>query len=305
MTAAGGVRVGITLPLDGPAGAAAAAEAAGFDLVAAGEHVAFHGPTPNAFVWLAAAAGATSRIRLVSTVTLLPQYPPVLAAKLAASLDHVSGGRFELGVGVGGEYPEEFRAVGVEPRQRGRRTDEAIAVLRALLDGEAASYDGEFTRFDGIRIRPAARQRPLPLWVAGRREAAMRRAGRSGDRWLPYLVTPEQLAAGLATARRHAEDAGRDPEAVRGAVFLWSAVDDDAEVARRTVVEGVGRTYDQDFSTLERYLVWGTPEGCAARVREYVDAGAEDVVISPAGPLGERGLELVAEARRHIVGGGG
>jgi probable F420-dependent oxidoreductase len=300
MTATGPVAVGLTLPLEDPAAFAAAAEEHGFDLVATGEHVAFHGPTANGFVWLAAAAGATRRIRLVSTVTLLPQYPAVLAAKLAASLDHVSGGRFELGVGVGGEYPEEFRAVGVDVGTRGRRTDEAIAVLRALLDGERGSFQGSFTAFDEIRILPAARQRPLPLWVAGRQEAAMRRAGRFADRWLPYLYTPEQLASSLATVRRYADEAGRSPDAVDGALFCWMAVDDDGDRARRTVVDVVSRVYAQDFSRLQHYLVAGTPEECAVRIAEYVEAGARAVVLSPAGELDEHRLGLLAEVRHRL-----
>lgn len=295
-------RVGITLPIDGAAELAVDAEERGFDFVTTGEHVAFHGPTPNAFVWLAAAAGVTSRIRLVSTVTLLAQYPPVLAAKLVASLDHISGGRFELGIGVGGEYPEEFRAVGVDPQQRGRRTDEAITVLRMLLGGERASFDGDHASFTDIRIRPAAVQAQVPFWVAGRREAAMRRAGRSGDVWLPYMYTPEQLASSLETVARHAEEAGRPADAVEGAVFLWTAVDDDHETARRTVIDVVGRVYAQDFSTLDRYLLFGTPETSAARVREYLDAGARSVVISPATSLDEHHLDLLTELRRELVG---
>jgi probable F420-dependent oxidoreductase len=293
--------LGISLPVDDPVPFAVAAEARGFDFVATGEHVAFHGPTPNAFVWLAAVAGATRRIGLVSSVTLLPQYPAVLAAKLVASLDHVSGGRFRLGVGIGGEYPEEMRAVGVDTRLRGRRTDEALVVLRTLLGGERASFSGEFTEFDGIRIRPASPQRHLPFWIAGRREASMRRAGRFGDVWMPYLCTPQQLAAGMASVAHHAEEAGR-PGAVEGAVYLWAAVDEDHETARRTVVENVGRVYAQDFSTLERYLLFGTPETCAARIREYVDAGARSVVISPASALDDRGLDLLSEVRRELGG---
>jgi probable F420-dependent oxidoreductase len=293
--------VGLVLPIDGAVEVAVAAEQRGFDFVATGEHVAFHGPTPNAFVWLAAAAGATRRIGLVSTVTLLPQYPAVLAAKLVASLDHVSGGRFQLGIGVGGEYPEEFRAVGVDVRQRGRRTDEAIAVLRALLGGQRTSFDGAFTTFDDLRVGPPSPQRHLPFWIAGRREAAMRRAGRYGDVWLPYMFTPEQLAASLRTVGRHAEDAGRPPDAVEGAVFLWAAVDDDHDTARRAVVDTVGRVYAQDFSTMERYLLFGTPDTAAARVREYLDAGARSVVISPATPLDDHRLDLFSDLRTRLV----
>lgn len=128
-------------------------------------------------------------------------------------------------------------------------------------------------------------------------------AGATSRIGLVSTVTLLRHADGLARVRGRAEEAGREPDACRGAVFLWTVVDDDAEVARRTVVERVSRTYAQDFSGLQRYLVSGTPEGCAARIREYVDAGAEDVVISPAAPLDGPGLELVAEVRRQLVRG--
>lgn len=296
--------VGITLPVGpGVADAARKAEELGFDFVATGEHVAFHGPTPNAFIWLAAAAGATTRIRLVSTVTLLAQYPAVLAAKLVASLDHVSAGRFELGVGVGGEYPEEFRAVGVDPRQRGRRTDESIAVLRSLLDGRRRSFHGQFTSFDDVRIAPPAHQRTIPLWVAGRREAAMRRAGRFADVWLPYLCTPDQLRRGLEVVHAEAVAAGRAPGEVHGALYAWACVDDDTASARRRILDTMQRVYAQDFSALERYLVFGSPEDCVDRLRQYVQAGARAVVLSPAAPLDERGWERWAAVRRGLLAG--
>src|ERR1035441_3565929 len=112
-------------------------------MAAAGGHVLFPGPVCTAFVTLAAAAAVTERIRLLSAVTLLPVYPMVLAAKMAASLDLVSHGRFELGVGVGGEYPPEFAASGVPVGGRGARTDEALAVLVRLLSGERVTAEGD------------------------------------------------------------------------------------------------------------------------------------------------------------------
>src|SRR2546430_7839024 len=96
----------------GPVDAARRLEGLGFDYLAMGEHVAFGVPTPNAFVGLSAAAAVTERIKLLSAITLLPLSPAALAAKLAAALDVVSGGRFTMGVGVGGEYPREFEACG-------------------------------------------------------------------------------------------------------------------------------------------------------------------------------------------------
>ena len=144
----------------GVAGAARWAEQAGFDLVTAGEHLFFHGPVSNAFITLAAAAAVTGRVRLVSSLTVLPVYPMVLAAKMAATLDQVSHGRFELGIGVGGEYPPEFAAAGASVAGRGARTDEALGVLIRLLSGETVTAAGQFGVLDGLRLDPPPVQRP-------------------------------------------------------------------------------------------------------------------------------------------------
>ncbi|WP_182358732.1 LLM class flavin-dependent oxidoreductase [Tomitella gaofuii] len=275
---------------------AAAAEDAGFDGVSLGEHLFFHGATPNAFVALAAAAGATSRIRLLTSVVILPLYPPALAAKLAATLDRVSNGRLDLGVGVGGEYPAEFEAAGVDVRTRGRRTDESLEVLQLLFTGAPVDFDGAFTRIRGEALQPRPVQRPGPPdWLGGRKPIAMRRAGRFADVWFPYMYSPEQLAVSLAQVRAEAERAGRDPSSVRGAVFCWGGVDDaDRARSRREVVDTVSGIYQQDFEHLaDRYLLHGTPDDVAARVREYRDAGAETLVFSPVGD-GTRRDEIVA-----------
>ncbi|ASW55634.1 LLM class flavin-dependent oxidoreductase [Plantactinospora sp. KBS50] len=205
--------VGLTLPFDLTDWTAAATlvEAAGYDYLAIGEHVSFHGPTANAFVVLAHAAAVTSRVRLLSAVTLAPLYPAALLAKLAATTDIVSGGRFELGIGVGGEYPPEFEAVGVPTAERGARADETLRVVRALWSGRPASHRGRFWRFDDIALRPAPPTQPGPrIWIAGRGEAAIRRAVRSGDVWMPYMYTPTNSPA----ARRRSGPAWNAPGAL-------------------------------------------------------------------------------------------
>jgi probable F420-dependent oxidoreductase len=280
------MRVGLFIPpqsdLRSVVPMAVRAEAQGFDFLACGEHVFFHGPVSNAFVTLAAAAGATQRIRLMTALTILPVYPPALAAKLISTLDGVSGGRVEIGIGVGGEHPPEFEAVGVPVRERGARTDEALTILTDLFAGGPVHYDGRFTRLAGQSLEPLPVQRPRPpFWVGGRGEASMRRAGRHGDGWMPYLVTPDQVAEGLAGARDVAVEAGRQAHDIAGGVLCWSNVDDDGAKARRTAAEIVGNIYQQDFSK-SRYLLTGTPDEVASRMREFADAGAETIVFSPA-----------------------
>jgi alkanesulfonate monooxygenase SsuD/methylene tetrahydromethanopterin reductase-like flavin-dependent oxidoreductase (luciferase family) len=256
------------------------AESRGFDFVACGEHLFFHGPTPNSFISLAAAAGATKAIRLVSTITLLPQYP----AALAASLDVVSGGRFELGIGAGGEYAEEFKAVGVPLETRFRRIDEAIEVMRRLFTGGTQTFEGTFTKFSGITLAPAPVQPGgPPLWMGGRNSGALRRAGKYASVWMPYMVTPSALRSGLAEVREHAVAADRRAEDVDGAVFLWACVDRDAAWARQEGVGRVSTVYQQDFAPLaDKYLLVGGPDQCRERIEEYCQAGARRIVLAAA-----------------------
>ena len=278
------MRVALSLSSDQAATAAEAreAEAHGFDAITSGEHLFFHGPTRNAFISLAAAAGATSTIRLLSSLTILPVYPTAVAIKLATTLDQVSGGRFDLGVGVGGEYPAEFDAVGVELDSRGTRTDETLDLARRLWAGEPVTHAGLSGDFRELTLQPGPIQSGgPPVWIGGRRGAAIRRAGRFGDVWLPYMFSPEQFERSLAAVREEAERVGRDPAEVRGAIFCWGAVDEDGARARRELVRGVSEVYQQDFEPLaDRYLLHGTPEQVAERAIEYRDAGADTLVFS-------------------------
>lgn len=275
------------------------AEELGYDLLACGEHVFFHVPTANAFVALAAAAGATSRIRLLSAATLLPVYPAPLAAKMAATLAGVSGGRFELGVGVGGEYPAELAACGVDPAERGRRADESLGLLTRLFAGERVHHDGRFWRLDGLRLDPVPPRRP-PIWVGGRRTAAIRRAGRFGDVWMPYLVGPDRFRQSLEQVRAEAGAHGRGAEAVDGALFCWAGVGADGPGARRAALDVLARVYRQDFGPLaDRYVPTGTPAQVAVRLGEYAAAGARTVLFAPAVP--QDGLERAAETFIHEV----
>ena len=104
----------------------------GFDVLGCGEHVMFHTPIGNTFISLSVAAGATQRLKLLSSIVLLPLYPATLAAKMGAALDVASNGRYLFGVGVGGEFPKEFEACGVSVNQRGVRTNEALEVITKL-----------------------------------------------------------------------------------------------------------------------------------------------------------------------------
>jgi alkanesulfonate monooxygenase SsuD/methylene tetrahydromethanopterin reductase-like flavin-dependent oxidoreductase (luciferase family) len=279
------LRVGIAI--DDPRTVVADAQLAeelGFDLVGCGEHLFFHGPTPNAFAMLAAAAAVTTRIRLVTSIALLPLYPAVMVAKLAAMIDNISDRRFELGLGAGGEYPAEFEAAGVDPVTRFRRMDEGLEVIRRLFSGGSVSFEGEYCALSGVTLDPAPRHGgALPIWLGGRKLGAIRRAGRYADVWMPYMVEPTQVRDGLAQVREVATVHGRAEDAVSAALFAWTAVDTDEAWARRTGVAAVSAAYRQDFSSLAgRYLLTGGPDEVADRLAEFATAGVDTVLCQAA-----------------------
>ncbi len=171
------------------------AESCGYDYLVCGEHMMFHGPVANA---LAVAAGATTKIKLMSTVVLLPLYTPMVVAKQASVLDVASEGRYHLGIGIGGEFPKEFEACGVPVNQRGSRTNEALEVIKKLWTEDKVTFEGRYSKFSGVTLEPKPAQKPHPpIWVAGRKEPAMRRAATYADGWIPYMYTPEMLHESL------------------------------------------------------------------------------------------------------------
>ncbi len=262
------------------------AEDLGYDYLLTGEHVMFHGPTANNMVSLAAAAGATERIKLMSGIVLIPLYPPALLAKQASVLDVVSDGRFSLGVGVGGEFPKEFEAIGVPVTERGARTDEALVVLDKLLTEKDVHFDGRFTTLGGVSISPRGIQKPrLPFWVAGRKDVAMRRAARHAEGWLPYMYTPEMLSESLVKIAGFTEEAGRPAGTVQPGLFIFTCVHESRQRALELANEQLSKQYNQDFSKLvEKYTIAGSPDDCIARLHEYIDAGARTIMFSQGCP---------------------
>ena len=276
------------------------AEELGYDYLLTGEHIMFHTPTGNNLVSLAAAAGATDRIKLMSGIVLVPLYPAALLAKQASVLDVVSNGRFSLGIGVGGEFPKEFDAVNVPVKERGARTNEALEVLDKLLTETDVTFDGRFTKLDGVTIKPSTVQKPrIPFWVAGRKDAAMKRVARYGEGWLPYMYTPEMLAESMTKIEDFTAEAGRPPGSVRGGLFIFTCVHEDRDTALEMANQQLSKQYNQDFSKMvEKYTIAGSPEDCAARARQYIDAGATAIMFSHGCPpdYTEENTTLLAEA---------
>ena len=283
MSGAGnGVKVGLVV--GGTAQQVAALEALPVDSLWVGGHIASRNPTPEAMVGLARVAALTERVRVGTSILLLPLYPPALVAKQIADLDRATGGRVILGVGVGGEYPQEFRAVQVPLGERGRRANEAIPLIRRLWTGEPVTHEGRYYPMEDVRIHPApAQPGGPPIIVAGRQEPAMRRAATLGDGWFPYLYSPRRYAASVETVKHAAAEAGRDLSSFEWCVWVFLNVNPDGRVAREEAARSMGGTYDQDFRQMvDSVAAAGTSEEVAAKVQAFYDAGARHFVFSPA-----------------------
>jgi len=221
MTFAG--RDGLTLLAQG-------AEAAGFESLWTVEHVVFPDDyesaypydksgkmamradtdLPDPLIWLTWVASVTERIHLGTGILILPQRNPVVLAKELATLDSLSGGRVELGIGVGW-LREEFDALGIPWERRGARTDDYIEAMRVLWDGNHAEHDGEFASFARISVNPKPVRGRVPIHVGGHTRRAAERAGRLGDGFIPGEGDLGEL---IDIARQSAADAGRDPDAL-------------------------------------------------------------------------------------------
>ena len=275
-------------------------EGLGFDILGCGEHVSFYGDTANGLISLSVAAGATTSIRLMSTITLVPLYPPALLAKMGAALDVASGGRFSLGVGVGGEFPNEFAACGIPVKERGARTNDALEVITRTWSGTDVTYDGKFTTLKNFSLKPLPIQKPRPpIWISGRSEAAMRRAAKYADGWLPYMYTPRQLADSIAKIKAYGEEYGRDMSDFQFGMYIFTAANEDNDLAVKYAADRLSTQYSQDFSQLvHKFALAGDPDRCQTRLREYIDAGASMVFVSSACPddYTDTNLEMIASS---------
>ena len=273
-------------------------EALGFESVWCGDHISFHQPLYESLTVLASYASITSRIRLGTAVYLLALRPPAVAAKITATLDVLSEGRFIFGVGVGGENPKEFEACGVPHRERGARVTEAIDVVRALWRDTPASFKGRFTQFERVSIDPKPLQKPgPPIWIGGRSDAALARAGRQGDGWVSYVVTPERYAQSLEKIRAAAIAAGRKLDGFVAAHLTFITVGRDYEQARAAWVAHLSKRYAQDFGPLaEKYGIIGTPQQCAERLEAFRAAGCQYFLLSAIAerPQQPEQLEIIA-----------
>jgi probable F420-dependent oxidoreductase len=267
------MRIGISLLNnqgidDAPAlvGLASRAEELGFDSVWVHDHVFNVGhvferigarPYYEPLTFLSYVAARTERIRLGTSVLVLPYHNPIRLAKAAATLDVLSGGRLTLGVGVGA-IEQELRAMGTPFKERGAFTDEAIAVMRALWTQEQPSFEGRYSQFAGMPFSPKPIQKPsIPIVIGGVSRAAIRRAARVGDGWQPLGFAPAALEPAIASLREEARACGRDPARIPVAISMSLGA-----------------------PTPRRFALGTTPAEVLASARAFAAVGVETLVIS-------------------------
>lgn len=260
--------------------AAKAAEAAGFESFWTVEHVIFPDdyaseypyaeggkmpaqastPMPDPLIWLAYIASSTTTLQLATGILILPQRNPLVLAKEVATLDHLSGGRVNLGIGVGW-LREEFDALGIPWEARGRRTDDYIAAMRALWAGDHVDHAGEFTSFRNVSSNPKPARNPVPITVGGHSRAAAERAGRIGDGFWPGKGSMAELAELFDIVRQTAADAGRDPSTIElTAAHEGIFGPDPVGAAQEAAAIGVDRLMTGSFMLMHP----GVAEACEA-----------------------------------------
>ena len=314
------MQIGFNLPNSGPLSEVGAmthiatqGEAMGFDYLTMTDHVVlpdtkvpgypysesgqFYEEAPierhEQLIGMAWIAAKTSRIRLVAAVLVVPHRPAVLAAKMLATLDVLSGGRLVVGIGAGW-LKTEFDAVVTPPfPERGAVTDEYIDAFRLLWTEHAPRFAGRYTKFDGIVLEPKPVQRPHPpIWVGGEGPAALRRAARIGNAWYPIgsnnqhlLDTLPRLKAGIARLRKATMDAGRDPGAV--------------EVAFR--VKRYIAAVPPKASDGERRLFSGSEADLIADLRALRDMGVTAIDIDFGRPTAEAVIAEMKRFRKAVI----
>jgi alkanesulfonate monooxygenase SsuD/methylene tetrahydromethanopterin reductase-like flavin-dependent oxidoreductase (luciferase family) len=254
------------------------AEQMGADALWACDHLFWHGPSLECMVVLAVAATATDRSILGTCVVQRPLRQAPAVAKQAATLQTLSQGRLILGVGVG-SHPGEYEEAGVDYRSRGRLLDAGIAELRrSWASGEGVTR-GDTEAGGPARYRQLPEPPPVPVWVGGSSEAALRRAATSADGWMPLFLTPGQYGQAVERLAKEVSGAGRDADEVIPSIVLFVSIDDDPATGLHRGTGWMSSLYGIPARAFERHLVTGTAAEVAGVIATYREAGAEHVAV--------------------------
>ena len=258
------------------------AEALGFESAWTQEQVLGRFPQLGPTETLTFAAACTERIRLGCAVYVTPLHSPVHLAKSLSTLDQLSGGRLEVGVGAGGKQ-RAFAAFDVDPATYIARFTEGVALMKACWTEPTITFDGRFWQLHGAVMEPKPIQKPFPpLWFGGGHPNALRRAVRFGGGFFGAgSSTTAQFRDQVRDLRTILTDEGRDGAEFPVAKRVYIHVDEDAERARRLVSQNLAQIYADIAADFTAVAVFGSPTTCIEGVREVIDAGAELVLFTP------------------------
>ena len=271
----------------------------GIDHVFFADHVSFRvGHGHDGMVVAAGVANLHPTLGIYIGVYLLPLRHPIPVARQLANLAEMAPGRISFGVGVGGDDRHEVEICGVDPRSRGRRTDESLDILQRLLAGETVDHSGEFFNFEQARIIPTP-DPPIPVYVGGRADAALRRAGKYADGWLGIWCSSERYAESIAIYNQAAEDARRDVQADHG-IQLWVGVGKDQTEAASFVGPAMEGFYRVPFEKFSRYTPHGTVDDIVDFLAPYLEAGCRHFNLTPVASTAEAGIEVIGEVGERL-----
>ncbi len=269
-------------------------EAGGVDSIWQTDRIVSAQPMLECMTAMAALAGRTRRIKFGVNVVSLALRDPVLVAKQCATIDVLSEGRLLPAFGIGSPNAPEWKALGLDTRTRGRRTDEGLEIVRRLWREDSVDFEGEHFRLSGATISPKPVQADLPMWIGGSSEAAIRRTARIGTGWQAGPETPAEAGAIVAAIKAAAAEAGRTiDEDHYGASFPFHFGRAGNASLQRALAAYAKRTGREPT----RYFAVGDAAVIVDRIAEYIATGVSKFILRPVGGSGE---EVLAQSRRLI-----
>lgn len=266
------------------------------------DHISFHtGFGMDGMIRAALVSALHDELAVHIGVYLLALRHPLPVARQIASLAEAAPGRLVLGVGVGGEDRHEFEICGVDPKSRGRRTSEALSVLRPLLRGAPVTHHGEFFAFDAAVIQPAP-QPAVPIVVGGRSPAALARAAQYGDGWLGIWADGARYRATLAQFAEQAQRFGRGAVPWQHGLQVWVAVDDDRARARARIAKRMEGMYRIPYARFEKYAPAGSAKEIAAFLASLIEAGCGYFNLLTVADSMEQSIDDIAKVRAALLG---
>ena len=273
----------------------------GIDHVFMADHVSFHtGLGMDGMINAATIAATHPTLKVCIGVYLLALRHPVPVARQLATLSQSAPGRIILGVGIGGEDRHEMEICGVDPKTRGRQTNECLEVIRALMTGESHSYKGEFFSYDNALIKPAVKP-AIPIIVGGRANAAIRRAGLYSEGWLSVWCSPQRFGNATQEVEAHAEQANRGQVNWQHGLQIWVGINKNEARAREILAKEMTEFYQIPFDAFEKYSPYGSPEKIAAFLRQYKEAGCSMFNIKPCAESEEEAIDAVTKIRELLL----